>query len=94
MSALGEFQLIERYFQRFEGVRRYMDETRAQAKAQGYVQTVLGRRLYLPEINSPNGPRRAVFGLNRGPDRQLGGWDRSQSCHYWSFGPDCLTPIL
>ncbi len=51
---------IERYFQRFEGVRRYMDETRAQAKAQGYVQTVLGRRLYLPEINSPNGPRRAA----------------------------------
>jgi DNA polymerase-1 len=51
---------IERYFQRFEGVRRYMDDTRAQAKAQGYVQTVLGRRLYLPEINSPNGPRRAA----------------------------------
>jgi DNA polymerase-1 len=51
---------IERYFQRFEGVRRYMDETRAQAKAQGYVQTVLGRRLYLPDINSPNGPRRAA----------------------------------
>jgi DNA polymerase-1 len=51
---------IERYFLRFEGVKRYMDETRAQAKAQGYVQTVLGRRLYLPEINSPNGPRRAA----------------------------------
>jgi len=49
---------IERYFQRFAGVKRYMDETRAQAKAQGYVQTVFGRRLYLPEINSPNGPRR------------------------------------
>ena len=50
---------IERYFQRFAGVKRYMDDTRAQAKAQGYVQTVFGRRLYLPEINSPNGPRRA-----------------------------------
>jgi len=49
---------IERYFQRFAGVKRYMDETRAQAKAQGYVETVFGRRLYLPEINSPNGPRR------------------------------------
>jgi DNA polymerase-1 len=36
-----------------------MDETREQAKRQGYVQTVFGRRLYLPEINSPNGPRRA-----------------------------------
>jgi DNA polymerase-1 len=50
---------ITRYFERFAGVKRYMDETRAQAKAQGYVQTVFGRRLYLPEINSPNGPRRA-----------------------------------
>ena len=50
---------IERYFQRYPGVKRYMDETRAQAKRDGYVQTVMGRRLYLPEINSPNGPRRA-----------------------------------
>jgi DNA polymerase-1 len=36
-----------------------MDDTRAQAKARGYVETVFGRRLYLPEINSPNGPRRS-----------------------------------
>ena len=50
---------INRYFERFAGVKRYMDETREQAKAQGFVQTVFGRRLYLPEINSPNGPRRA-----------------------------------
>jgi len=50
---------IDRYFQRFAGVRHYMDETKAQAKARGYVETVFGRRLYLPEINSPNGPRRA-----------------------------------
>ena len=50
---------IDRYFQRYPGVKRYMDETRAQAKAMGYVETVFGRRLYLPEINSPNGPRRA-----------------------------------
>ncbi|RZU02814.1 DNA polymerase I [Rivibacter subsaxonicus] len=49
---------IDRYFARFAGVRRYMDETRLQAKAQGYVETVFGRRLWLPEINSPNGPRR------------------------------------
>jgi DNA polymerase-1 len=49
---------IERYFARYPGVKRYMDGTRAQAKAQGYVETVLGRRLWLPEINSPNGPRR------------------------------------
>jgi DNA polymerase-1 len=51
---------IERYFERFAGVRRYMDETRQQAKAHGYVETVFGRRLYLPEINSPNGPRRSA----------------------------------
>jgi len=50
---------IERYFQRYPGVKRYMDDTRATAKAQGYVETVFGRRLWLPEINSPNGPRRA-----------------------------------
>ncbi|MBS7807175.1 DNA polymerase I [Variovorax sp. PCZ-1] len=50
---------IERYFQRFAGVKTYMDETRLAAKSKGYVETVLGRRLYLPEINSPNGPRRA-----------------------------------
>ena len=50
---------IDRYFQRFAGVRHYMDETKAQAKARGFVETVFGRRLYLPEINSPNGPRRA-----------------------------------
>ena len=50
---------IERYFARFAGVKRYMDDTRAQAKARGYVETVFGRRLYLPEINSPNGQRRA-----------------------------------
>jgi DNA polymerase I len=50
---------IERYFQRFAGVKQYMDETRLSAKSKGYVETVFGRRLYLPEINSPNGPRRA-----------------------------------
>jgi len=49
---------IDRYFTRYPGVARYMDATRALAKRQGYVQTVFGRRLWLPEINSPNGPRR------------------------------------
>jgi DNA polymerase I len=49
---------IERYFMRYPGVARYMDATRALAKRQGYVETVFGRRLWLPEINSPNGPRR------------------------------------
>jgi DNA polymerase I len=50
---------IERYFARFAGVKRYMDDTKVSAKAKGYVETVFGRRLYLPEINSPNGPRRS-----------------------------------
>jgi DNA polymerase-1 len=51
---------IERYFERYPGVKRYMDETRLSAKSKGYVETVFGRRLILPEINSPNGPRRAA----------------------------------
>ena len=50
---------IERYFQRYPGVKQYMDDTKLSAKSKGYVETVFGRRLYLPEINSPNGPRRA-----------------------------------
>ena len=49
---------IDKYFQRYPGVKRYMDETKLSAKSKGYVETVFGRRLYLPEINSPNGPRR------------------------------------
>jgi DNA polymerase-1 len=49
---------IDKYFARFSGVRQYMEDTRMQAKARGYVETVFGRRLWLPEINSPNGPRR------------------------------------
>ncbi|TAG37099.1 MAG: DNA polymerase I [Polaromonas sp.] len=50
---------IDKYFQRYPGVKNYMDQTRLSAKSKGYVETVFGRRLYLPEINSPNGPRRA-----------------------------------
>jgi DNA polymerase-1 len=49
---------IDRYFARYPGVRRYMDDTRALARAQGWVETVFGRRLWLAEINSPSGPRR------------------------------------
>ncbi|MFZ9313897.1 MAG: DNA polymerase I [Burkholderiaceae bacterium] len=50
---------IERYFARYPGVARYMEEIKAKARDQGYVETVFGRRLWLPEIRSPNGPRRA-----------------------------------
>jgi DNA polymerase-1 len=49
---------IDRYFARYPGVARYMDETRSSAKVKGYVETVFGRRLWLPEINGGNGPRR------------------------------------
>jgi DNA polymerase-1 len=50
---------IDKYFARFAGVKRYMDETRVSAREKGYVETVFGRRLWLPEINSGNGPRKA-----------------------------------
>lgn len=49
---------IDKYFQRYPGVKRYMDETVELAHKQGYVETVFGRRLYLPEINGGNGPRK------------------------------------
>jgi DNA polymerase-1 len=49
---------IERYFARYPGVADYMQRTREQARQQGHVETVFGRRLWLPEINSSNGMRR------------------------------------
>ena len=51
-------EYIDRYFARYPGVLRYMDETRSQAAQQGYVETVFGRRLYLPEINARQVMRR------------------------------------
>jgi DNA polymerase I len=50
---------IERYFSRFAGVKRYMDETKARAAERGYVETWFGRRITLPEIKGGSGPRRA-----------------------------------
>ena len=50
---------IDRYFARFAGVRRYMDETKASAAEKGYVETLFGRRISLPEINGGSGPLRA-----------------------------------
>jgi DNA polymerase-1 len=47
-------EYIDLYFARYPGVKRYMEETRTQAKDQGYVETVFGRRLYLPDINARN----------------------------------------
>jgi DNA polymerase-1 len=49
---------MDRYFARYPGVARYMDETRAAARENGYVETVFGRRLWLPEIRSSNVGRR------------------------------------
>lgn len=49
---------IDCYFERYPGVLAYMDRTRAQAHEQGYVETLFGRRLYLPEINAQNMMRR------------------------------------
>ena len=49
---------IDLYFARYPGVKNYMDNIRAQAHEQGYVETLLGRRLYLPEIKSKNAARR------------------------------------
>ena len=55
----GEAQsYVDLYFSRYPGVKRYMDETREQAREHGFVSTVLGRRLYLPEIASRNHQRR------------------------------------
>lgn len=51
-------QYIDRYFDRYPGVQRYMENTRKLAHDQGYVETLFGRRLYLPEINDRNAMRR------------------------------------
>ncbi|MCW8922651.1 MAG: DNA polymerase I [Gammaproteobacteria bacterium] len=58
---IGRFEAqdyVDLYFERYPGVKNYMDSTREKAAEQGYVETVYGRRLYLPEINSRNGQRR------------------------------------
>lgn len=55
----GEAQdYIERYFDRYPGVARFMEEIKASAKEKGYVETLFGRRLYLPDIRASNGMRR------------------------------------
>ncbi|MCG5536035.1 DNA polymerase I [Ectothiorhodospira mobilis] len=49
---------VDRYFERYPGVRRYMDDTKERARDQGYVETLFGRRLYLPDIRSRNSAAR------------------------------------
>jgi len=51
-------QYVDLYFERYPGVKAFMDNTREQAKQTGYVKTVFGRRLYLPDINHSNAQRR------------------------------------
>ena len=52
-------QFIDKYFQQYPGVAEYMQRTREFAREHGYVETVFGRRLWLPDINAAGGPRRA-----------------------------------
>jgi DNA polymerase I len=52
---------IDRYFARFSGVKQYMDDTRALAKQQGYVETVFGRKLVLPDIQNAKGAKLAAL---------------------------------
>jgi DNA polymerase I len=47
-------QFITAYFEKYPGVTRYLESTRTQARQSGYVQTILGHRRYVPEVNSPN----------------------------------------
>ena len=47
-------QYVDTYFERYPGVKRYMEDTKQIARDQGYVETVFGRRLYLPDINARN----------------------------------------
>ncbi len=51
---------IDRYFARFAGVRRWMEETKARAAERGYVETLFGRRIVLPDIKGGSGPRRSA----------------------------------
>jgi DNA polymerase I len=55
---------VERYFQRYPGVKRYMEDTRKQAHEQGFVETVFGRRLFLPDLHSKN------YAVRQGAERQ------------------------
>ena len=55
----GEY--IKTYFKRFPGIRDYMEATRKAARAQGYVETIFGRRCHFPRINSPNAAERAFL---------------------------------
>ncbi len=58
-SEAGEY--IAKYFERFPNIRAYMDATRAKVREDGYVETLFGRKIYFPEINTPQRNMRAFF---------------------------------
>ncbi len=58
-SEAGDY--IAKYFERFPGIRAYMDATRAKVREDGYVETLFGRKIYFPEINTPQRNMRAFF---------------------------------
>jgi DNA polymerase-1 len=60
LSAAEAKDFIEKYFRQFAGVKKYIDETIAFAKKEGYVETMFGRRRYIPEIQSENFQLRAA----------------------------------
>ena len=60
ISRVAAQEYIDLYFARYPGVRNYMDRTRTEAAERGFVETIFGRRLYLPEINASNFQRRAA----------------------------------
>ena len=74
---------MDKYFTRFAGVKRFMDDIRLQAKSHGFVETVFGRRLWLPEINSPNGPRRRGRARTRSRKRSISCSARSRRSNCW-----------
>jgi DNA polymerase-1 len=71
---------IDRYFARYPGVLDYMNRTREQARSQGYVETLFGRRLYLPELSGGSAPARPP------PGRRTGRHQRPHAGH--GGGPD------
>ncbi len=54
VSRIDAQQYVDRYFEKYPGVRNYMDQTRVEADEKGYVETIFGRRLYLPDIHAGN----------------------------------------
>ena len=88
-------QYIDRYFERYPGVADYMDRTRALAREQGYVETLFGRRLYLPEINARN-KMRVQAAERTAINAPMQGTRRTSSrrpCWRWTSGCSRARPM-